>query len=837
MKSILLILTFVISVNPIFAQNELSVHKNHKELFSSDFASSDVPATEEKIRPLNKLRKKNLSHAVFGYLPDWEYLNGNQQYLRYDLLTHLACFDFAVDANGNLSNPAGWPWTDVINDSHDNGVKVILTVTKFGGSSSANAEIHELLTDSNKYQNFFSQVVLKLKAYQLDGVNIDFETYASEDEGQPTVDFMRRLSEFVKAELPEAEISFATPVINWGGDWDLPELVDVIDYAFIMGYAFWGSWSSTTGPNSPLEGTNRNLLRSLNEEYAQIISTNPEKLILGIPYYGHHWTTNSQVAYTNQINDFVGSTRFRSAEPVAQTYGRQWDNLSKTPWVKWDSGEWNQLWFDDDSSLALKYDLAIEKNLMGVGMWALGYDGERPELWNLIDMKFGSGLPPVPSTPENFNITVIDENSININFSNSEWANFYEILKSNDGINFSEDGISFSNDFQIDGLNKDSIYYYKVAAGNLSGTSPFTELLGVIPTNHSQQILIVHGFDRQSGTNNTRDYIKQYGEPLLKFGYSFASASNEAVYKGLINLPEYETVIWILGDESRSDESFNSLEQENIKEFLEVGGNLFVTGSEIGYDLVQMGGSTDQEFFKEYLKATYISDAPNNIARTYYSVEPTSGSIFDGLTSIDFDNGSHGTFDVDWPDAIQASESGSNLLKFASLSTDAGYAGISYEGSFGQSSAQSKLVYLTIPFETIVDNSVSIELMKHVLDYFELPVSIQEKLSEPTDFYLYQNYPNPFNPATTIKYSIPEVVTTHTEKQRAEIDGSNVLLIVYDLLGREVEVLVEDYKAPGLHEVEWNADNHSSGVYFYELRISDPKSGVIVRRNKMLLLK
>jgi hypothetical protein len=173
-----------------------------------------------------------------------------------------------------------------------------------------------------------------------------------------------------------------------------------------------------------------------------------------------------------------------------------WDDISKTPWTKWNVGEWNQLWYDNDSSLGLKYDLAIQKNLMGVGMWALGYDGERQELWNLIDMKFGSGRPPAPLAPENFNITLIDQNSVNINFESSKWADTYEILISTDGTNFRESGISFSNDILFDGLNSDSVYYFKVAASNISGNSSFTEVLAAKSSSSKDKILIVHGFDR-----------------------------------------------------------------------------------------------------------------------------------------------------------------------------------------------------------------------------------------------------------------------------------------------------------------------------------------------------
>jgi len=86
------------------------------------------------------------------------------------------------------------------------------------------------------------------------------------------------------------------------------------------------------------------------------------------------------------------------------------------------------------------------------------------------------------------------------------------------------------------------------------------------------------------------------------------------------------------------------------------------------------------------------------------------------------------------------------------------------------------------------------------------------------DFELYQNFPNPFNPTTTIRYQIPE-------------DGM-VTLKVYDILGREVKTLVNDFKTKGRYEVTFNADALASGLYIYEIT-----SGSYKASKKMTLIK
>ncbi|HDQ44091.1 MAG TPA: T9SS type A sorting domain-containing protein, partial [bacterium] len=85
-------------------------------------------------------------------------------------------------------------------------------------------------------------------------------------------------------------------------------------------------------------------------------------------------------------------------------------------------------------------------------------------------------------------------------------------------------------------------------------------------------------------------------------------------------------------------------------------------------------------------------------------------------------------------------------------------------------------------------------------------------------FNLSQNYPNPFNPTTMISYTIPA--------------ASEVRLSVYDILGREVAVLVDENKTAGAHEVLFDGMSLSSGLYFYRLQAGDQ-----VKTQKMMMLK
>jgi len=100
---------------------------------------------------------------------------------------------------------------------------------------------------------------------------------------------------------------------------------------------------------------------------------------------------------------------------------------------------------------------------------------------------------------------------------------------------------------------------------------------------------------------------------------------------------------------------------------------------------------------------------------------------------------------------------------------------------------------------------------------------LNEKEILPAEFILYQNHPNPFNPSTTIKYEIPSVGTSR---------DFSVQLKVYDILGREVATLVNEQQKAGYYEVQFDASNLTSGIYFYKLQ-----SGQFVESRKMILLR
>jgi hypothetical protein len=147
-----------------------------------------------------------------------------------------------------------------------------------------------------------------------------------------------------------------------------------------------------------------------------------------------------------------------------------------------------------------------------------------------------------------------------------------------------------------------------------------------------------------------------------------------------------------------------------------------------------------------------------------------------------------------------------------------------------------------------------IHYITHQVDiYYEQPTSVEEENPLVVkDFVLEQNYPNPFNPSTTIKYKIPSssvilsgaknlqdfssrssnTAAPQTRLTAVRNDNFNVRLTVYDVLGREIATLVNKQQKPGNYEVQFDATELTSGIYFYKL-----KAGTFSKVKKMILTK
>ncbi|MDX1741441.1 MAG: hypothetical protein R3178_09120, partial [Rhodothermales bacterium] len=306
-------------------------------------------------------------------------------------------------------------------------------------------------------------------------------------------------------------------------------------------------------------------------------------------------------------------------------------------------------------------------------------------------------------------------------------------------------------------------YYYLAAVDTVTppNESFQTDVYGV--ASGSRSVLIVDGFDRtqSSGSWNQswHTFAFVHGRSLATAGVGFATASNEAVAAERVRLEDYEAVVWILGDESTNDETFSVSEQIAVRRYLESGGNLFVTGSEIAWDLGSRGSTADQAFLRDYLKVAYAGDDSGNL-----TARGSDSGIFADLGPFSYGSS---PYQEDWPDYFTAASGGIATMLYG----NGLIAGVQYEGAFGSSAETGRLVLLGFPFETISSRQIQDEIIRRVMGFFFPELVSVESVPNPT-LELRPAYPTPFRQATTLSFAVP--------------GAGRARIVIYDALGRQV---------------------------------------------------
>ncbi|MCE3280933.1 MAG: hypothetical protein K0S44_3124 [Bacteroidetes bacterium] len=390
--------------------------------------------------------------------------------------------------------------------------------------------------------------------------------------------------------------------------------------------------------------------------------------------------------------------------------------------------------------------------------------------------------------PITFAVTRLSSSSIKVFVANDADATHYKIYTSTNGSSFTSPVTLVKSNLQLTGLSADQIYFVKIEAFNqtYNVTSSISEVLAATTSILPDSLLIVNGFDRASA-GNTYNFCIQHGNAIWNKMKGFSSCSNEALTSGLIDIQDYYAVDYILGEESSANETFSNSEQTIVKQYLQDGGNLFVSGAEIGWDLDQLGSTNDKDFYNNYLKVFYVDDAPNGgTANSCYN-SVTQNSFY-SIDSVQFDNGTHGTYNVDYPDVFSLN-GGIGDMTYCSVNE---VSTMHYSGIFPGGSSVGKLVHWAFPFETVYNAAQRNSMMGSIIDFFydpSLSTSIKENDNE-----VFNVYPNPSNGIFQIT---------------SEVQGE---FSVYDITGRLIVEGKKDEKTFIL-----DLTNTETGMYFLKM--------------------
>lgn len=326
---------------------------------------------------------------IFGFFPYW--MLEQQDKISLNALTTVSLFGLEVDGEGNIVTKnnegnvdPGWAmWNDpklaeLLSRARKRRIKTQLTLKAFN-----NENIEKLVASNEAQLRFISNALHLMNTKTIDGINLDFEYVGtpSENTREGFTRLVQNLRSELKRQLPNASLTVCTYISSAS----VLKLIDVeilanfVDSFIIMGYDIHTP-KGEPGPIAPMEG----IVSIVGFMQSYLNKVPADKLILAVPYYGYDWSV------PNTSND----TRILPYAIIAQESKNstiQWDDISQTPSYAYkdsESGVDRVVHFENTRSLALKYDYINSKNLRGVGIWALGYDGLNGDLRTLLYEKF-----------------------------------------------------------------------------------------------------------------------------------------------------------------------------------------------------------------------------------------------------------------------------------------------------------------------------------------------------------------------------------------------------------------------------------------------------------------
>ncbi len=329
------------------------------------------------------------------------------------------------------------------------------------------------------------------------------------------------------------------------------------------------------------------------------------------------------------------------------------------------------------------------------------------------------GARGVPISPRLWSVTNSGNNSITVNWTDEGFVRTgYKIYTSSDGLNFNPSTtLSSSTQKYVDiGLTPGAKRYYRVSVIGSGGESPFSKVYGA-QVSPDPPILVVDGNDRYQfqTTDNpqaTNHAFAAIAEQNIS-GPAFDTAYHGAIADGTVKLTNYPAAIWLCGEQSTQDRTFDATMQPLVTTFLNKGGNFFVSGSEIGWDLDRDSGpaAADRSFYHNQLRAAFNGNVHDDAGT--YNFTPLAGGIFLGDASGYFDNGAYFE-NIAFPDVPTPTNGSIAAINY--VGGLAGAAGLTYDGSLGG----GKVVNWGFPFESITNSPLRDAYMSDVLRFFNL---------------------------------------------------------------------------------------------------------------------
>lgn len=352
-------------------------------------------------RFLKGLSKPKPPKIVYGFLPYWNL----SQVIIHPEITHLAYFSLTIGPDGYITtqeNGGTEPGfnklksdklMELINQVSSNKDQVEIVLTQFN-----NDDIVALTTNPEAHQNLITSLDSILLAYPVSGINIDIE-YTGEVTNslrQQFAELIRTINQHLDSKFSSVQLSIDMYASAAGRNliWDVAKIGSEVDYIVVMAYDFHRRSSPQAGPVAPLFGGNKLWESDINQNLKEFLSfVDKDKILLGIPFYGYEWQTTSQDPQAHTYPDTGATASYKRvqellAQQEALGVEEHWHEIALSPYLTYTEDDENYIvYYENARSIAYKLEYVNQLDLAGIAIWALGYEGNTRELWDMIGSK------------------------------------------------------------------------------------------------------------------------------------------------------------------------------------------------------------------------------------------------------------------------------------------------------------------------------------------------------------------------------------------------------------------------------------------------------------------
>ena len=317
---------------------------------------------------------------VIGYYPHWLKDDLPPEEIDLKNLTHIIHAFAWPNSDGTLSTYNGMIDGNLNYQVHLSGKQILISLGGWGNSTA----FSDVTGNSSLRSTFIANIISFIQQNDYDGVDIDWEYPSTLVHKENLTLFVSELRSALDMIDSGYLLTMAISSGNWYGQWfDYEKLVSICDWLGVMTYDFHGTWSSHAGHNSPIsspsncsDGSVETALSYLRDQ--RYIPSN--QLVLGIPFYGKVF--NAPLLYES-FTGVVTDLEYNEIPSLINAgWSRLWDDYSKVPYLL-NNDATKLITYDDSISVALKAERAIQENLSGVMIWAIGQDlnnGRQPLL-------------------------------------------------------------------------------------------------------------------------------------------------------------------------------------------------------------------------------------------------------------------------------------------------------------------------------------------------------------------------------------------------------------------------------------------------------------------------